>query len=515
MIKDIFNKLKQLTVNTGTVAAIISLFTALVFNGDFFRTIASNISADANGALILVSMTVMLFTINFFTSYLLLRFTGYVGKAVISVILLINSGVLYAMNSFHAMIDDRMIGNVLHTTTSEVTNFFSLPLVFYILLLGVLPTAMLWMVNIRKDSLKRTLISIFGAITVMGGITSVNTQNFLWVDRNVPVFGSQIMPWCYIVNIFRYYNIERRANEKENPLPDARVVDEDRCAVVLVIGESARRQNFQLYGYERPTNPLLSTVPELKLYQAQSVAANTIDAVRAILTRQQESELHEILPNYLFRHDCDVMWNTSNWGEPTVHIDNYNKRDEIAARTGMDPRYDECLFSTVKEFIQHSDKDKVLAVVHMYTSHGPAYYESYPPEFEAFTPTCKTVEVAKSPREDLVNAYDNTILYTDWMLYGLINDLKAIKGRKCAMIFLSDHGESLGENGRYLHGTGIGTMEEKIQEYEIPFFAWTNNPAQTYRDTCTVDQHFVFHSVMDFLGFEGEVFEPSKSIFRQ
>lgn len=511
MIKDIFNKLKQLDAHPGTVAAIISLFTALVFNCDFFHTVTSNISADANGALILVSMTVLLFTINFFTSYLLLRFTGYVGKTIISVILLINSGVLYAMNSFHAMIDDRMIGNVLHSTASEVTSFFSLPLVFYILFLGVLPVVLLWMVKIRKDSLKRTMVSIFGAITVMGGITSVNTQNFLWVDRNVPVFGSQIMPWCYIVNTFRYYSIERRANEKENPLPDAQVVDEDRSAVVLVIGESARRQNFQIYGYDRPTNPLLSGVTNLKLYEAQSVAANTIDAVRAILTRQQESELHEILPNYLFRHDCDVMWNTSNWGEPPVHITNYNKRDEIAARTGMDPRYDECLFCNVKEFIRNSDKDKVLVVVHLYTSHGPAYYENYPPEFEAFTPACKTVEVAKSPREDLVNAYDNTILYTDWMLYGLIHDLKEIQNCKCAMIFLSDHGESLGENGRYLHGTGIGAP----QEYEIPFFAWTNKPAQTYKDTCAVDQHFVFHSVMDFLGFEGEAFDPQKSIFRQ
>ncbi len=497
------------------VAAAISVFTGTVFNRDCFRTVIDNAGSGANGVLIIVSMVLLLFTLNFLVSYLLLRFLGKAGKLILSAVLLMNSGVLYAMNTFHAMIDDRMIGNVLHTTYGEASSFFSPRLALYVLLLGALPVALLWTVRIRKEDWKRTLAAVLVPLALICSAVLANRKNFLWVDRHVPVFGSQVVPWCYVVNTFRYIGIERRANEKEILLPDAEIADSSRAAVVLVIGESARRQNFSLYGYGRNTNPLLSEVEGLKTYEAVAAAANTIDAVRAILTRRDEEHLHEILPNYLERNGCGVLWNTSNWGEPPLHISNYETRASMAERTGADPRYDGVLFSNVREFIENSPEDKVFVTVHTYTSHGPAYYENYPEESGTFVPVCKSVEVANYPREELVNAYDNTIVYTDRLLADLIEELKGIAGRRCAVIFISDHGESLGENGRYMHGTGIGSSEEIPQEYLVPFIVWSSDRNQTYRDVREADRHAVFHSVMDFLGLGGETLEADKSIFRE
>lgn len=502
-------------LSPAALAALISLFTELFFNFDFFRTVLDNIEADSNGVLIFASMAIILFVLNFLVSYLLLRFLGKFGKLLLSIILLINSGVLYAKVNFNALIDDRMIGNVLHTNMGEAGNFFSLSMIPYILFMGVVPVVLLWMVKVRKDSAGVTLSSVFCSLAVIGSLALANRRNFLWVDRTVPVFGSQIMPWCYVVNTFRYIGIERRASEKEIQLPDAQVRDSSRCAVVLVIGESARRANFQLYGYGKPTTPRLSARSDIRLYEANSVAANTIDAVRAIVTRAPEGQLHEILPNYLERNGCDVLWRTSNWGEPPVHAGRYETLGSLVEKRGDGLRYDEVLFDGVKSFIEDSGKDKVFVVIHAYTSHGPAYFENYPPQFEVFAPACKSVEVAKSSAEELFNAYDNTIVYTDWLLDRLIGELETITDRKCAMIFLSDHGESLGEHGRYMHGTAVGRWEDVAQEYQIPFIAWSSVEGQQFKQTTEVDQYHVYHSVLDFMGLEPDFLDEEKSIFRK
>lgn len=508
-------EMRSIGVRPAPVALTISLLLLLVFHTQFFKTVTSNVEPGFNGCLITVSMALLLLLLNFFFFYLLLGVCGKVGKALTSFFLIGNSLGLYFLNSYHALIDDRMMGNVFHTTMDEASSFFSMGFVLYVLFLGLLPTALLWYVRIRRDSWKMQLAGVFAPLVLTGAVVGVNTGNFLWIDRNVPVFGSQLLPWSYVINTFRYIGAQRRANVKEIPLPDARITDSTRAAVVLVIGESARSRNFQLCGYERQTNPKLSTLDGLKAYKAISVAANTIDATRAIVTRQEEAELHEILPNYLYRNGAGVMWQSSNWGEPPLHIPFVRNRSGIAEQTGLDGRYDGILFNGVREFIDSCAADKVLAVVHTYTSHGPAYFENYPPEFEVFVPVCKSVEVADVPHGQLVNAYDNTIVYTDALLYDMISQLKGIKNRKCALIFLSDHGESLGENGRYMHGAAPGAWENKVQEYEIPFIVWSSDPMCTFKDVEEVDQHYVYHSVLDFLGMDCEFFDESRSVFRQ
>lgn len=493
----------------------ISLFLLLFFHFPFFRTIASNVEPGANGVLIFCSMVLLMFLLNFLVFFLLLNLCGKVGKFVVSFFLVGNSIGLYFLNVFNALIDDRMMGNVLNTNMDEAGSFYTPWFVVYVLFLGVLPTALLWWTRLRRVDVRRSLSLVGLSLGLIGATMGVNSGNFLWIDRNVPVFGSQILPWSYVINTFRYLGAQKRKNVKEITLPDAQVRDSSRSALVLVIGESARRENFQLYGYPKATNPRLSQRSGLHLYKADAAAANTIDAVRAIVTRQDEKQLHEILPNYMERSGADVLWNTSNWGEPPLHIKNVFKRAEIAARTGSDPEYDSVLFEGVKEFIDTSACDKVLVVVHGYTSHGPAYFSNYPPEFEVFTPACKTVEVTKCPREELINAYDNTIVYTDYLLDEMISQLEAVSDRKCALIFLSDHGESLGEGGSYMHGTGLGSPDSKPQEYQVPFIVWTNATGVEFREDESLNQHFVFHSVMDFLGFEGGAFDPSMSVFRR
>ena len=343
-------------------------------------------------------------------------------------------------------------------------------------------------------------------------IALVNMQNWPWIDRNAPKLGSLVMPWSYTVNSVRYYNSVKKQNRKEIPLPDAKIVSDGKDVCVLIIGESARRENFSLYGYGKPTNPLLEKDSVTALI-ADAAATYTTAGVKAILDHKPSNKLYEILPNYLNRSGVDVVWRSNNWGEPPVHIDKYYKPKELKERNPeADDRYDGILLAGLREEILSSSKDKMLVVLHTSTSHGPTYYKKYPPEFEVFSPVCTTVEMSKADPKELMNAYDNTIVYTDYLIHSVIEILRGIPQRRSCVIFVSDHGESLGEGNLYMHGVPI--LVAPKEQIEIPFIVWTSDEALEIDPEKKVGQYHVFHSVLSFLGIDSPIYDESLDIFQ-
>ena len=149
--------------------------------------------------------------------------------------------------------------------------------------------------------------------------------------------------------------------------------------MVLVIGESARKANFQFYGYKRNTNPLLAKQEGLKVYEANACATYTTAGTKAILEPQNSDDLYEMLPNYAFRTGVDVSWRTSNWGEPPIHIDEYLTNEQLGTLyPGENIYHDAILLKGLRERIESSRKNKVLIVLHTSTSHGPNYADKYP-----------------------------------------------------------------------------------------------------------------------------------------
>lgn len=338
----------------------------------------------------------------------------------------------------------------------------------------------------------------------------INMQNWPWIDRHAPKIGSLIMPWSYVVNSVRYYNSERKRNRKEIPLPDARIATDSRDVCVLVIGESARRANFSLYGYGRPTNPLLER-DSVTALMADAAATYTTAGVKAILDHKPTNKLYEILPNYLYRNGVDVVWRSANWGEPPLHIDKHYGTRELKARyPEADDRYDGILLAGLKDEILSSDKDKLLIVLHTSTSHGPTYYKKYPAGFEVFKPVCTTVEMSKADPGELMNAYDNTIVYTDYLIHSVIEILRDVPRRSC-LIFVSDHGESLGEGNLYMHG--VPMLVAPKEQIEIPFLVWTSDGELKADAGKQVGQYHVFHSILRFLGIDSPVYDESLDIF--
>ena len=342
-----------------------------------------------------------------------------------------------------------------------------------------------------------------------------NINQTLWIGQHDTELGGLLQPWSYVVNSIRVTSMNMAKQAEEIKLPDGKITDNDKAVVVLVIGESARRANFQLYGYNRANNPLLSKQQGLKVFQAQSCATFTTAGVKAILEPKNSGDLYEPLPNYAFRTGADVVWRTTNWGEPPIHIDEYENEAKLAARyPDVNRKYDAILYAGLRERIEQSTKNKVLIVLHTSTSHGPAYATKYPKEFEVFKPVAYNVEEGEKDASKLINAYDNSILYTDYLLSNLIDTLRSLKGWKSSMIFISDHGESLGENNMFMHGIPM-KLAPKVQ-YEIPLLVWTSDGYRDYKTNLpeVLEQHYIFHSVLNLLSIQSPAYNKDFDIFK-
>ena len=494
------------------LCAILSLYTIIAFNIPAFRIVVDNIDRNWNGVLIFSSVAVLMFVLNYLFYYILLWLGRNVGKIVIALTLMLNAGCLYSIYAFKAYITEPTIANVFNTRYSEASSFFSLSIIVYLLLLGIPPCIYLYARKIDYSKFWRFLVNILVSLVIVVLVLFVNKRNILWVDRNATLLGGRLLPWSYVVNTARHIAIKIESNKQAIILPDAQITTDSKDVCVLIIGESARRENFSLYGYHRNTNPLLAG-DSVRAYVANSADVSTVGGVKAVLSHESSDDLYEVLPNYLHRHGVDVVWRTNNWGEPKLSVGKYINLEGLAeAYPEVDSRYDGLLFAGLADEINACENNKQLIVIHCYTSHGPEYYSNYPPEFNVFTPVCTDIEVSSADRQGLVNAYDNTILYTDYLVHSVIDVLRQIPDKRCCMIFVSDHGESLGENDMYMHGT-LPLKYAPRQQYEIPFIVWENDSCARTKDLSRVDQFHVFHSVMNWLGMESPIYNEDKNVF--
>ena len=494
--------------------AILSVLTFLFFHLPFYTFVFNNVDYKSfNGITIIISLIILMLVLNAFVFYLLFSLSRYLGKFLLVLFFIGNAIAVYFINTYSVIIDESMIGNVLNTQYSEASSFFSFKLIAYIVFFGVLPSLYIIKAKIITVPFKKFMVTVSLTLLFVLLLVFANASNWLWIDKNSKTLGGLAMPWSYTVNISLFYTHQAQKNRKEIMLPNATQKDNEKAVVVLVIGESARSENFSLYGYSKNTNPLLSKIPNVYHFAANSVATYTTAGVKGILEHTNSDDLYEILPNYLNRNNVDVVWRTNNWGEPPIHIKNYQNREFLTPNCkGAGCEYDELLLSGLKEQIKACTKNKVLIVLHTSTSHGPTYSKKYPPQFETFKPVCNSVELGKCSHEELINAYDNTIVYTDYILAQVIEDLKELKEYKSTMIFVSDHGESLGEKNLYMHGLPLSIAPK--EQYEIPFIVWVSEGSKTLKPNTLLSQTNVFHSVMNFLGMESTIYDEKMNIFK-
>jgi glucan phosphoethanolaminetransferase (alkaline phosphatase superfamily) len=344
-------------------------------------------------------------------------------------------------------------------------------------------------------------------------------------------FLKTYFPMQYLHNSYVFFVGKSNKYVREDISSKYTFVDSEEGVVgVLVIGESARYSNFAVNGYERNTTPLLSKIDNIASFKAHSCANNTYLSVPCMLSRYGEKDLSLIdtetsILSILTRLGFDTIW------MGTQSITKYYKNKPGGSF------YDEVNFHMIpggslvflpndhdEKMLPHLEKnlksgDKKFLVLHSTGSHWD-YSKRYPKEFSKFQPDLDG-DIKHDPsscnKEQLINSYDNSILYTDFFLSSVIDRLK---DKKAFMIYASDHGESLGENGRLTHG-GDGDIPE---QRTVPLIVWISNSyKEAYPERWSaieiakaneISHDYIFHSILDCLGIESEIIDKGLSLCR-
>jgi lipid A ethanolaminephosphotransferase len=408
----------------------------------------------------------------------------------------------YFISKYGVAIDSSMVRNTIHTDSTEVGQLLSVQMIPYLIFLTILPTLMILAVDITFRASGRYLL---GSLKVIGVALCIALAS-LYVEyqaifRAGNVSNKYIVYTLVPINIISSsVNVATRAarpyfrTQQKDIEFAAKVTKPADLVVVLAVGESSRRKNFSLYGYtRRNTNPELEEVEGLHLLDAVATRASTLYA----------------LPMILEKKGIKLTTVTSRAGIPTTCIVNYTLYDNCAAvgevkvsDCAHDGKcYDEDVIPLLKKNLASYSSGQRLVVLHLGGgSHGPAYLDRHPPEFQKFHPMCTDADVAnKCSLEELYNSYDNTILYVDHVVKNTIQTLDA-SGVPYVFIYLSDHGESLLENGMMFHGVPPG-MALPPEQADIPLIVKSSVP-MAIEKRATYQQGDVYDSVLDLLSIE-------------
>jgi lipid A ethanolaminephosphotransferase len=515
----------RFTPTATTFIAVTAVLNALLYHLPLFSFAAANLDlSSVTGNLTLATLLIVLLSGTVLLLTLLALISARLLQPFCMLIAMGNAIAVYFVVTYHVVLDETMMGNVLNTNLTESSEYLHPTLLVYVLALGVLPCLLLARLHIRRTSRLRAAALALACLSITVIWCLLASPSWLWFDEHSKRVGGMLMPSSYVINTARYLVPKLMASEVPAPLPPATFYSDHKTVVILVIGEAARAENFQLYGYNRPTNPLLSKASVVALKNATACATYTTAALRCILSNVDSSSpfsaRYESLPSYLQRYGVDVIWRTRNWGEPPIKVQTYQQASDLSAHcAGAGCAYDEVLLPGLEQRIKASSSPRVLVVLHQSGSHGPAYYAKYPPEFEYFKPVCKSVELGKCSHDELVNAYDNTILYEDYFLFRVIGILRQLQDTATLLIFVSDHGESLGEYGMYLHGIPYGIAPD-VQK-DIPFIVWMSDEfirQKTVQKGRLESQGFhsqrdIFHTVMSAFSMHSNAYTGNYDIF--
>ncbi|WP_168769461.1 sulfatase-like hydrolase/transferase [Yoonia sediminilitoris] len=518
------------TLHLFTAVALVCLLHLLAFQGPLLRY-ANSVSAPGFGGFIQITSLQML-QFCLLASFLMLigTLSQLLFKLISTLLMLTNAAALYFMNTYGIEIDLSMIANILNTDSRETSNLLHWSIFVYLGGLGLLPGLLLFWVKLVKPRWVVGLVSSVGVFALLLAFLVATSFTWLWYDAHATRMGARILPWSYVVNSGRYLNRYALRNREVIRLPDATFAENKngrKQAVILVLGEAARADNFALYGYDRDTNPFTMQTDLVALPAGLSCATYTIGSAACILTHEGRDAsartVQEPLPTYLTRHGVETVWRSNNSGPPPLEVTQYQRAREIVADCAGDDcpdgAYDAALNWGVADLIAKSDAERIFIGLHQTGSHGPSYFKKYPPEFAHFQPICETVQVSDCSQEALYNAYDNTLRYSDFLIADLIAQLESLPDTDSVLIYVSDHGQSLGEGGLYLHGTPPAIAPD--QQRRVPFLVWMSKgftqshgvTKETIMRDVSFPHDFPFHSVMGAFGMRSNIYKPQYDIF--
>lgn len=409
----------------------------------------------------------------------------------------------YYMRAYHIYLDPEMIRNVLHTDLHEAGELFAWAMLPPLLAYLLPPLALLACVDVRRRPFARALgfrlASIVAGLVVATLATLTTFQDLSALMREKKEVRYLITPANYLYAAARNTVADTRAgNGPRQPVgTDATRTaswDEHKkpALLVVVVGETARAANWGLSGYGRQTTPQLATLDVINFAKVTACGTSTEVSVPCMLSpygrhAYDEKRIRgsEALPHVLSHGGFRVAWLDNQSGCKGT-CDGLEHWRPDAASTPADCPDGDCVDGALIAGARHLTEgrsENTVLFLHLIGNHGPTYSRRYPTEFRRFTPTCDTADLGRCSGEEIVNTYDNALLYTDHVLAQTVAFLKEKQAtHDTAMIYVSDHGESLGENGLFLHGMPYA-IAPAVQK-EVPMVIWLSD---SYRASFALD----------------------------
>ena len=437
-------------------------------------------------------------------------------KPVLVALLMIAATTSYYVDVLGVVVDRDMIQNAMTTTFAESKHLITAHFVAHVFLYGVVPSALVLWLRVRRAPVLRAAIgagmvtAVSGALLV--GLLFTNLKAYSTVLRADKELMGAVQPLTPIGGALRYAKMMFKSTQvvlQPTGTDAARgqlvASVEKPVLMVIVAGETARAANWSLGDYGRETNPELSRRDIVYYPNATSCGTATATSLPCMFSPLTRADFSyeggigtENLVDVLSHAGFQVEW----WDNNTGHKDIATRIPSrvMTAEDGPEFCFPECIDGVFLKSLQDKadtiTEDTVI-VLHQIGSHGPSYWLRYPADREIFAPACKTPELTDCTSEEITNAYDNTIAYTDHFLSQVIDLLDASDRVTPAMFYVSDHGESLGEGGLYLHGTPYFMAPE--DQTHVPMLIWMSKP---FRDSLALDRDCMAKSAADPLSHD-------------
>lgn len=540
-----FNKI-SLSINYHFLIILVSAYITLCLNHSFYE-VFDRLARGANfGYLVWVKYFIYTAILALAFEILSVRLSV---KYILSFIVLLSSVCGFYMESLGVVFDEDIIQSVFETHFGEALDMVSFGLVVHVLIFGVLPCVGVFYTQLKRPTLMRALrqklVCMLALLALVGGSYMLVGKDIVFVfkSKSQKSLENILNPISPIRSLVQYWQHSKEQDFQHILVAqDAKLADSTPPQVVVFfIGESARSANFSLNGYARETNPYTESIRDraksggadsealISFKNFYSCGVITAISVPCMLTHYtRETYVHRNLSLYVNNIldiaqsvGYDVWYLGNNSGrcvggcDRNIHHKIFYPSDSV----------DGVMLSDMKDIIKKArhNKQNTFIIVHGYGSHGASYASRYPKEFERFLPVCKQKELSKCTSTEIVNAYDNSLLYTDWVLAQIVEVLQedlAQSPMRSMLWYVSDHGESLGEYGQYMHG-GLGyTLAPEVQKH-IPSILWFSKGwgelprLAKAREDKNLSHDYIFHTLLHILGVQTRDYDKNLDIFSE
>lgn len=475
-----------------TVISLWVVFIMVSANYSLFHGITNIYPLTIHNIPFLVSISLFFtfLTAIFFLSVCL----GKYARWVLAFFLIVSSQAAYYMDHLGVIIDTVMIDNIIQTDRNEISGLITSSLIVRTIIFGLIPAWLTIKYFPKNTNFKNELISRLKTIgfLILGIVALVIpfTADYATFIREHKIVRFYANPTYATYSSIKFFTSKLNVKANNEPLiniaGDAKnldPVDSKKELIIMVVGETARADRFSLNGYKRNTNPRLSKEDVVSFSNVSSCGTSTSVSVPCMFSSlgrkdydKEKALAQENLLDVLNHHGIAVLWRDNN--SDSKGVATRIRYEDFKSPTLNPVCHGECrdigMLNKLDEYINQNKGKDIFIVLHQMGNHGPEYYRRYPKEFEKFKPACQTGELRDCTQQEIDNAYDNAILYTDYFLSEVISFLKKHDdGFETAMLYVADHGESLGEHGFYLHAAPY--MLAPKEQKHVPAILWTGS----------------------------------------